>query len=99
MLKQNKFLMHMNFFFSGPDLLQSADLAILLTDSEADFNVGGEIDGVDPLRNPGKYTVAWVSKSYENVFTHELGQILGARNVIYYLISLSNYLKYKITVL
>ena len=86
----------MNFFFSGPDLLQSADLAILLTDSEADFNVGGEIDGVDPLRNPGKYTVAWVSKSYENVFTHELGHILGARNVIYYLISLSNSLTYDI---
>ena len=31
--------------------------------------------------DPGKYPAAWVSKSYENAFTHELGHILGARKV------------------
>ena len=43
-------------FFSGnneEDLLQSADLAILLTSTNADGGIGGEVDGVDPTRNPG----------------------------------------------
>ena len=63
------------------ELLQSADLAVLLTRTNDPDGIGGEVDGVDPLRNEGKYPAAWVSKSYENAFTHELGHILGARKV------------------
>ena len=45
------------YIYPGNDektLLQSADLAILLTSSLAENGVGGEVDGVDPTRNPGK---------------------------------------------
>ena len=56
-------------------------MAVLLTETSDPVGIGGEVDGVDPLRNPGKYPAAWVSKSYENAFTHELGHILGARKV------------------
>ena len=68
-------------FISGTkkELLQSADLAVLLTKTSDPVGIGGEVDGVDPLRNEGKYPAAWVSKSYENAFIHELGHILGAR--------------------
>ena len=42
------------------------------------------MDGVDPLRNPGKYPAAWVSKNYKGAFVHELGHIFGARTAIHY---------------
>ena len=38
-----------------------------------------KVDGVDPLRNPGKWRCAWMSKNYKNAFVHELGHLLGAR--------------------
>ena len=34
------------------ELLQSADLAVLLTETSDPVGIGGEVDGVDPLRNP-----------------------------------------------
>merc|ERR1719270_1259278 len=61
-------------------LLQSADLAILLTSSLAENGVGGEVDGVDPTRNPGKFAAAWVSKNYKKAFIHEIGHLFGARH-------------------
>ena len=65
-------------------LLQSADMAVLLTDSTANGGVGGQVDGVDPLRNPGKYRAAWMSKHYTGAFIHELGHLFGARNEFFY---------------
>ena len=53
---------------SGNDeklLLQSADVAILLTSTIAKGGIGGEVDGVDPTRNPGKFAAAWASKNYK----------------------------------
>ena len=63
-------------------------MAILLTDSRAEDGVGGEVDGVDPLRNPGKYPAAWVSKNYKGAFVHELGHLFGARIALHYHIKL-----------
>ena len=37
---------------SQKELLQSADLAVLLTATSDPVGIGGEVDGVDPLRNP-----------------------------------------------
>ena len=37
---------------SKEELLQSADLAVLLTETSDPVGIGGEVDGVDPLRNP-----------------------------------------------
>ena len=65
-------------------LLQSADMAVLLTNSTANGGVGGQVDGVDPLRNPGKYRAAWMSKHYNGAFIHELGHLFGARRNFYY---------------
>jgi len=62
------------------DLLQSADLAILLTSTNADGGIGGEVDGVDPTRNPGKFAAAYVSKNYKKAFIHEIGHLFGARH-------------------
>ena len=63
-------------------------MAILLTDSRTEDGVGGEVDGVDPLRNPGKYPAAWVSKNYKGAFVHELGHLFGARIALHYHIKL-----------
>ena len=60
-------------------LLQTADMAVLLTNSTANGGVGGQVDGVDPLRNPGKFRAAWMSKHYTGAFIHELGHLFGAR--------------------
>ena len=54
---------------------------MLLTRSEADNGVGGQVDGIDPLRNPGVYRCAWMAKNYKGAFEHELGHLLGARSV------------------
>ena len=59
-------------------------MAVLLTNSTANGGVGGQVDGVDPLRNPGKYRAAWVSKHYGGAFIHELGHLFGAREKFYY---------------
>ena len=61
------------------ELLQSADFAILLTNSTANGGVGGQVDGVDPLRHPGIFRCAWVSKNYKGAFIHEIGHLFGAR--------------------
>ena len=61
---------HRFAIFSGnneKNLLQSADIAILLTSTNADRGIGGEVDGVDPIRNPGKFSAAFVSKNYKKV--------------------------------
>ena len=67
--------------FAGDEkeLLQSADFAILLTNSTANGGVGGQVDGVDPLRHPGIFRCAWVSKNYKGAFIHEIGHLFGAR--------------------
>ena len=70
-------------FFSGnneENLLQSADIAILLTSTNADGGVGGEVDGVDPTRNPGKFAAGFASKNYKKAFIHEIGHLFGARH-------------------
>ena len=64
--------------------MQSADFAVLLTNSTANGGVGGQVDGVDPMRNPRKLRVAWMSKNYNGAFIHELGHLFGARSEIYY---------------
>ena len=72
--------------FSGSEenLLQSADLAVLLTNSTANGGVGGQVDGVDPIRNPGTFRCAWMSKNYKGAFVHEIGHLFGAREQFYY---------------
>ena len=69
---------------SEEKLLQSADLAVLLTNSTADGGIGGQVDGVDPIRNPGKFRCAWMSKNYKGAFVHEIGHLFGARDKFYY---------------
>ena len=69
---------------SEEKLLQSADLAVLLTNSTADGGIGGQVDGVDPIRNPGKFRCAWMSKNYKGAFVHEIGHLFGARETFYY---------------
>ena len=64
--------------------MQSADMAVLLTNSTANGGVGGQVDGVDPMRNPGKLRAAWVSKHHNGAFIHELGHLFGARREFYY---------------
>ena len=59
-------------------------MAVLLTNSTANGGVGGQVDGVDPLRNPGKFRAAWMSKHYNGAFIHELGHLFGARREFYY---------------
>ena len=71
--------MYTLFVGSEKELLQSADFAILLTNSTANGGVGGQVDGVDPLRNPGIFRCAWVSKNYKGAFIHEIGHLFGAR--------------------
>ena len=60
-------------------LMQSASLAVLLTNSTANGGIGGQVDGVDPVRNRGKLRIAWMSKHYNGAFIHELGHLFGAR--------------------
>ena len=69
---------------SEEKLMQSADLAVLLTNSTANGGIGGQVDGVDPIRNPGKFRCAWISKNYKSAFVHEIGHLFGARDQIYY---------------
>ena len=69
---------------SEQELLKSADFAVLLTNSTANGGVGGQVDGVDPLRNPGKFRCAWMSKNYKGAFVHEMGHLFGARSEFYY---------------
>ena len=69
---------------SEEKLLQSADLAVLLTNSTANGGIGGQVDGVDPIRNPGKFRCAWLSKNYKGAFVHEIGHLFGAREQFYY---------------
>ena len=57
-------------------------MAVLLTDSTANGGVGGQVDGVDPLRNPGIFRCAWISKNYKGAFIHEIGHLFGARREI-----------------
>ena len=64
--------------------MQSADMAVLLTNSTANGGVGGQVDGVDPMRNPGKLRAAWVAKHHNGAFIHELGHLFGARREFYY---------------
>ena len=66
---------------SEEKLLQSADLAVLLTRSTANDGIGGQVDGVDPIRNPGKFRCAWTSKNYKGAFVHEIGHLFGARDI------------------
>ena len=68
---------------SEEKLLQSADLAVLLTNSTARGGVGGQVDGVDPLRNPDIFRCAWMSKNYKGAFIHEIGHLFGARREIH----------------
>ena len=63
--------------------MQSADLAVFLTNSTARGGIGGQVDGVDPIRNPGKYRCAWMAKNYKGAFVHEIGHLLGARDKFY----------------
>ena len=65
---------------SEEKLLQSADLAVLLTDSTANGGIGGQVDGVDPIRNRGKFGCAWTSKNHQGAFVHEIGHLFGARD-------------------
>ena len=64
-------------------LLQSADVAVLLTEGRDPFGIGGQVDGIDPLRNrkypSSVWPCAWMAKNYKGAFIHELGHILGAR--------------------
>ena len=64
--------------------MQSADFAVLLTNSTANGGVAGQVDGVDPIRNPGKFRAAWLAKNYKGAFVHELGHLFGARREFYY---------------
>ena len=64
--------------------MQSADMAVLLTNSTANGGIGGQVDGVDPIRNPGKLRAAWIAKHYNGAFIHELGHVFGARREFYY---------------
>lgn len=64
--------------------MQSADLAVLLTNSTARGGVGGQVDGVDPIRNPGKFRCAWMAKNYKGAFVHEIGHLLGARDKVHH---------------
>ena len=78
---------------SEQELLKSADFAVLLTNSTANGGVGGQVDGVDPLRNPGKFRCAWMSKNYKGAFVHEMGHLFGARSEFYYhILSFESYL-------
>lgn len=61
-------------------LLQTADFALLLTNTRDADGIGGEVDGVDPLRNPGTFRCGWLAKNKKGAFTHELGHLLGARH-------------------
>ena len=83
---------HTSLAGSEQELLQSADFAVLLTNSTANGGVGGQVDGVDPLRNPDKFRCAWMSKNYKGAFVHEIGHLFGARNEFCYGII---YLEYK----
>ena len=69
---------------SEKGLMQSADFAVLLTNSTANGGVGGQVDGIDPIRNPGKFRAAWAAKNYKGAFIHELGHLFGARRGFYY---------------
>ena len=75
---------HLVLTGSEDNLLQSADLAVLLTKSTANGGVGGQVDGVDPIRNPGKYRCGWMSKNYKGAFVHEIGHLFGARDEFHY---------------
>jgi len=55
-------------------------LAVLLTNSTANGGIGGQVDGVDPLRNTEKFRCAWMSKNYKGAFIHEIGHLFGARH-------------------
>ena len=66
-------------------------MAVLLTNSTANGGVGGQVDGVDPIRNPGKFRCAWMSKNYKGAFVHEIGHLFGARDKVYYHIFLFVY--------
>ena len=74
----------MNYNFSENDeklLLQSADIAVLLTSTNAAGGVGGEVDGVEPTRNPGKFTAAWVSKNYKKgQCTNDIHNLFSSSN-------------------
>ena len=74
------------FFPLGSEekLLQSADLAMLLTNSTANGGIGGQVDGVDPIRNPGIFWCAWSAKNFKGAFVHEIGHLFGARDKFYY---------------
>ena len=69
---------------SEENLLQSADLAVLITNSTANGGIGGQVDGVDPIRNQEKFRCAWMSKNYQGAFVHEIGHLFGARDEFYY---------------
>ena len=71
---------------SEKDLLQTADFALLLTNSTDNKGVGGQVDGVDPLRHPNTFRCGWVSKNYKGAFIHEIGHLFGARKEFYYYI-------------
>ena len=75
-----------SFFPLGSEekLLQSADLAMLLTNSTANGGIGGQVDGVDPIRNPGIFRCAWSAKNFKGAFVHEIGHLFGARDKFYY---------------
>ena len=87
-----------SFFPLGSEekLLQSADLAMLLTNSTANGGIGGQVDGVDPIRNPGIFRCAWSAKNFKGAFVHEIGHLFGARDKFYYHITqteIRNYYK------
>ena len=56
---------------------------MLLTAGRDPFGIGGQVDGIDPLRNrkypSSVWPCAWMAKNYKGSFIHELGHILGAR--------------------
>ena len=83
----NKLTNYRGSFFplgSEEKLLQSADLAMLLTNSTANGGIGGQVDGVDPIRNPGIFRCAWSAKNFKGAFVHEIGHLFGARDKFYY---------------
>ena len=76
--------LYSSFAGSERELLQSADFAILLTNSTANGEIGGQVDGVDPLRNPNTFRCAWAAKNYKGAFIHEIGHLFGARSEFIY---------------
>ena len=57
---------------------------MLLTNSTANGGIGGQVDGVDPIRNPGIFRCAWSAKNFKGAFVHEIGHLFGARDKFYY---------------